>query len=898
MKKTFRLADARRDPPGEVRDEIEFHLAERTREFVEQGMPPDDARRAALASFGDVAAIEAELRHRRADRDTRAGWREWWESVGQDVRHALRALANRPLFAASTIAALAVGIGAAGAVFAVVNGVLLRPMPYADPNRLAMFWLQAPPSMGGEPWPVSSGFFDLARSRARAFSALAAFRSSPGTLGEGDEVERVAGVRATPTLFATLGVRPMLGRDFAPSDGEPGAVRVTMLSHALWLRRFGGDSAVLGTRVTVSGEPHEVIGVMPRGFSFPRGAELMRGLQFAPNTELWLPLAFTPADLANFGTQNLAVVGRLAPGRTPAQARDEIQSLVAATLREAGSTLDMGSDVVLLREQAARPVQRGLLFLLGAVVVVLLIACANVAGLLSARIGERRRELAVRLALGARSRRVGRQLVTEMLVLALAGGAGGAVCAWGGTHLLLSLVPGDLPRADDIGMGLPVLAAIAVVSVLCGLAFGGLCMKRVWATDAAEVLRSSTRTTDGGGARRGRRLLVAAQVALSVLLLVGAGLLLRSFGKLQSVRPGFEPGGAITGDINVPFVGALDPERNGASWARMFETVIARVAQLPGVIAVGAASAIPLTGTAEGGGFRVVGRAEPKEEEIPRTAYIVTEGDYFRAAGIRVLRGRPLALSDRLEAPAVAVVSRSLAEKYFPGEEAIGQQLRTTFEFTRDPRPRTIVGIVDDVKLFTLDGDVTPTMYVPEQQMTYPSLSIVVRTREAPEAIVASVRRELRAAHPTATLSDVRTLDDVMRNSLARQRFTLTLIATFATAALVLAVFGLYAVIAMSVQARRHELGVRLALGARPRSLVFLILREGMQLAGVGVVVGLAGALALSGVLRALLYGVDARDALVFGGAAIIVVAVAAVATWVPARHAARGSPGEALRVQ
>ncbi|MEO7966641.1 MAG: ABC transporter permease, partial [Gemmatimonadaceae bacterium] len=440
--------------------------------------------------------------------------------------------------------------------------------------------------------------------------------------------------------------------------------------------------------------------------------------------------------------------------------------------------------------------------------------------------------------------------------------------------------------------------AIALVSIVVGLAFGVQCIRRVRATDASAVLRSSMRTTDASSARRGRRSLVAAQVALSVLLLVGAGLLLRSFSRLRDVRSGFIAGGAITGDMNIPIAGAFNPDRDGRSWSLAFGTVIAHIAQLPSVTAVGAASAIPLTGAAEGGTFRIVGRTEPREEDAPRSAYVVTEGDYFRAAGITVLRGRAFGRNDQRDAPAVAIISRSLAERYFGGEDPIGRDVRALFEFTPNARPRTIVGVVDDVKLYTLDGDVIPTMYVPEQQMTYPALSIVVRTHDQPNAIAATVRRELHMAHPTATLSNVRTLEDVLQQSLARQRFTLTLLTAFATTALLLAVLGLYAVIALSVQARRHELGVRLALGARPQSLVFLVLREGMRLAGVGVTLGIVAALALSGVLRALLYGVDARDALVFGSAALIVVAVAAVATWIPAREAARGSPSEALRGQ
>lgn len=896
MKKTFRLTDAQGNAPREVRDELEFHLAMRTREFIEQGLDPEAARRAAQASFGDVGVIEDELRGARAGRDGRVRRREWLGSIGQDARHAIRGFLRRPLFAASVIAALAIGIGAAGSVFAIVNGVLLRPLPYERPAELAMLWLSMPANVGPETAPLSSGFFDLARRKGSSFQSLAAFRSAPGTLGEADDNERVAGVRATSALFTTLGVRPILGRTFTAEDDVQGAPRVLVLSEGVWKRRFGGDRDVLGRRVMVSGVLHEVIGVMPRGFSFPRGAELLSGLQFARNTDLWTPLALTPADLSNYRTQNLAVVGRLAPGRTTAQAQEEFTSLVAAFLRDAGVKVQLTALVVGLKEQAAQPVQRGLLLLLGAVLVVLLIACANVAALLAARVSERHRELAVRLALGAVPGRVGRQLLTEMLVLAMAGGVGGAIATWGGTRLLLSLVPGDLPRSDDIAVGWAVLVAVGTVAVLCGIVFGLICMRRVHASDATETLRGATRSTDTAGVRHGRRLLVTAQVALSVLLLVGAGLLLRSFGNLQAIQPGFTARGAFAGQLNIPIAGAFNPARDAAGWRAFFEQYVTRVAQIPGVEAVGAVSALPLTGAVEGGGFVIVGREPATPEDRPRTAYAVAQGDYFRAAGIALRAGRAFDATDRHEAPPVAIVSRSLAEKYFPGQDPVGQQVRVTFEFTPSPPPRTIVGVVDDVKHASLDGETMPTMYVPEQQMSYPALSLVVRTDRDAEALLPALRRELRATHAMATLSNVRSLDAVLRQSLARQRFTLMLIAAFATTALLLAVLGLYGVIAMSVQARRHELGVRLALGARPGSLVGLVVREGMQLAGLGVVLGVGGAVALSGVLRALLYGVSARDASIYAAAAVAVVGVTALATWIPARRAARGSPTEALR--
>lgn len=894
MKKVVRSENVDRD----VREELSFHLAMREREFLEQGFTPDAARSAAIASFGDVAQVETQLLSERIARNSIVRRREWVESVMQDIRVAVRGLVKRPLFAATTVTALGLGIGAAGSIAAVVNGILLAPMPYAAPNSLAMIWLRAPTSMGGDQWPVSAGFYDLIRTKSQTFASVAAFRSAPSTFGSAEGSERVAAVRATPGLFETLGTRPILGRLPNEQDALTGAPPIVLVSHAFWTSRLGGSPGVIGRRIALNGVDHEVIGIMPTGFSFPRGSELMRGLQFEANTQLWTPLGFTQDDLQNYGTQNLAVIGRLKPGQTRARAEGEVRSLVTAALKDLGSTMDVEAQVIGLREQAAAPVRRTLLLVLGAVALVLIIACTNVAALLLARLNERRHELAVRLALGARASRVTRQLVTETLALAVVGGACGTLFTTIGTRLLVQWVPADLPRLDDIALGPSIFGAVAMVTAGVWGVFGAVVRRRAHAGDAGDALRFAARATDHAASKRGRRILVVAQVALSVVLLVACGLLLRSFINLQRVELGFAAPNTLVVDVSLPVVGAFDPVKDGAAWRQALGDFAKRVNELPGVTAAGGTSVMPLSGTAEGGAFSIVGQEPAKPEDAPRVAYAITEGDYFKALGIRLLRGRAFVRSDVATSPPVAIISKAAAERYFAGQDPVGSQVRASFEFSSNPPPRTIVGVVDNVRLGALDAEFEPTLYVPQQQMSYPGLAFAVRASVPAEQLEPLLRRELRAISPTAALSKVRTTERLVRGALARQRFVLSVIGAFALAALGLAVVGLYGVIAMSVQARRRELGVRLALGARPVALVRLVLGDGLQIAGIGVAVGLVAALALSGTIRALLFGVAASDVAVLGGAAALVLAVAFLASLGPARRAARGNPTEALRAE
>jgi putative ABC transport system permease protein len=909
MKRTFRLSDSHPDPRRDVDDEIRFHLDMRAQELIEQGVPRDDAWREARRQFGDVAAIEAECRDVRVERTRERGRREWLRGFVMDLRYALRSLRGNAGFALAAMLTLGLGLGAAAAVFTVVDGVLLRPLPYAEPSRLQMLWLYGAQAQGlGSELPLSSGFYLDARDGVKGLAPMAAFRSWPfvlGTTGDGVEPEQVAGARAEPALFSTLGVPPLLGRTFTAREAVAGGPRVVVISYALWQRRFGGASDVVGRSVTLSGERQTIIGVMPRGFAFPRGAELPPGLQFGPRTDVWAPLIWSEGDRTTYGTMNLSAVARLAPGVASARARSELEAFGVRRFKEVGVPAgQLAFAVVGLEEQAARGVRRGLLVLLGAVGCVLLIACTNVANLLIARTGARAREFAVRSALGAGQFRIVRQLVTENIVLTLGGAVIGMVIAVWGSRVMLALVPGSLPRADDVGVDVRVIGFTLLVAIVAGTAFGVASAWHVAGRSVAATLQSAgTRLTGGLGRRFGRRLIVATEVALSVVLLVAAGLLAGSFARLQRVTPGFDSRGVMTGNVLLPVGEQFDPVRDGPRWARFFNELTNRLDALPGVADAGAVSSLPLSGAVESGGFTIEGRPASAPGQTPTAEYSVISGDYFRSMGIRLITGRAFDGRDRTDTPGVVIVNREFVRRHFPGESAIGRRLRTGFDFSGGASPREIVGVVENVKQTALDAELLPAAYVPTSQMPYPFMSILVRSACAPDvascdplAALPLVRRELASLDPTLALSRVRPLASVFADSIARQRFSMAVLGVFAALALVLALVGLYGVIALSVGQRRREIGVRMALGAQPRNVLSLVLGEGMRMTMLGVAIGLVAAFGLTRVLRRLLYDVSATDPRFFGAAALLVAAVALAATYIPARRALRVDATVALR--
>jgi predicted permease len=906
MKRTFRLSDSRPDPRRDVTDEIGFHLDMRVQELIEQGLSKEDALREARRHFGDVAAIEAECRDVRAVRAREHERREGLRGLTMDLRYALRSLRNNIGFTVAAILTLGLGVGAAAAVFSVVDGVLLRPLPYADAPRLVMMWMSSPSAQSlSTNLPLSTGFYLEARNNLKNLTSMAAFRSWPFVIGATDantEPEQVPGSRTEATLFETLGVKPVLGRTYTAAEAMPGAPRVAVISHSLWLRRFGGSRDVVGKPVTLSGERYTIIGVMPRGFAFPRGAELPPGLQFGARTDIWAPYVFSDGDRTNYGTLNLSAVARLAPGVTPGAARAEISALGTKLLKQLSANWKITYALVSMEEQAAQTVRRGLFVLLGAVGFVLLIACTNVANLLIARTGSREREFAVRAALGAGQLRIVRQLVTENTVLALGGAAVGMLIAIWGSRVMLSLVPGSLPRADDVHVDLRVVVFATLVAIASGLAFGIASALHVGRQSVAATLQSAGARLTGNAKRRfGRRLIVAAEVALSVVLLIGAGLLAGSFARLQRVTPGFDSRGTVAANILLPVGERFDFVRDGPRWSAFFNQFTERLNSVAGVSAAGGVSSLPLSGAVESGGFAIEGRPRPQPGSLPSAEYSVVAGNYFAAMGIRRLSGREFDSRDRSDAPGVVIVNREFVRRHFPNESPIGRRILPSFDFSGGA-PREIIGVVDNVKQTSLDAETQPAVYVPESQMPYPFMTIVVRASCAgtagcdPASTLPAIRRELGAMDRSLALSNIRPVADVFAESIARQRFSMAVLGVFAGLALALALVGLYGVIALSVGQRRREIGVRMALGAQRRDVLSLVLGEGMRVTLLGVAIGVAGAFALTRVMQSLLYDVSATDPRVFGAAAALVAVVAIVATYIPARRATRVDATAALR--
>jgi putative ABC transport system permease protein len=808
------------------------------------------------------------------------------ESLWQDLRYSLRMLRKSPGFTAVAVLALALGIGANTAIFSVVNAVLLRPLPYKEPERLVMVWERVA-RLGLERNIVSpANYLDWQRQN-QAFEDMGAYTEAFFNLtdNDGSNPERIAGMIATPSFFDTLGVRPALGRTFLSEEGPDGAsaslIKPVIISYSLWQRRFGSDPKVIGQALTLNGGNHPVAGVMPSDFIFS-GKKVDAFLPFTPNAE----------QVKNRRGRYLTVVARLKAGVSLQQAQAEMDAIAARLAEQYPDTnKDAGTNLLLLEEEVFGSIRPALFMLLGAVGFVLLIASANIANLQLVRCTSRRREIAIRTALGATGLRVIRQQLTESLLLALLGGGLGLLLSSWGTGLIIGLNPANVPRIGDVHLDWRVLSFTLVVSILTSAIFGFLPALQTVKTDLNALLKEGGKATSGKSQHRARSALVIAEVALSLVLLLGAGLMIKSFIFLMRVDPGFLADNAVAMDLSL-----ADGFRQPEQGARFFQEVINRVEVLPGVRSAGVTDNLPLSGEDSSRPFTIVGSSPSSFSEKLAAEHRRVSSHYFDAMGITILQGRAFTEGDTDKAPAVVIINEALARRFMPNQEPLGKQLIID---DRPPRQREIVGIVRDVKHFSLDAEAKPEMYVPHLERPWPNMTLVVRaTTEDQGGLVAAVRGEVAALDKRIPVANVKRIDQYVAASAGLRRFSMILLGSFAALALILAAIGIYGVMAYTVTQRTHEIGIRVALGAQRRDVLKLVVGQGMILVLVGIVIGLSASFALTRFMKSVLFGVSPTDPVTFIVIPLLFVGVAVMACYIPSRRATKVDPMVALRYE
>ena len=794
-----------------------------------------------------------------------------------DLRFAVRQLLKTPGFTAVTLLTLALGIGANTAIFSVVHGVLLRPLEYPRGDRLVVIKETKLPQY--PEFSVSPPNFLDWQKQTRSFTALAAYRNQTYNLTSDAEPKRLNGQRVTADYFSIYGVAPRLGRDFRPEEDSVAQGKVVILSHRLWQGQFGGTADVIGRTIQLNGDAYTILGVMPADF------------QPSSTTELWAPMAFKDDEKAgdNRGAHYINVVGRLKPGVSLAQAQSEMDVIAGQMAKQYPDTnKGWGIPVFQLTDYLVRDVKTVLWTLLGAVGCVLFIACANIANLLLARANGRMREISIRTALGAGRGRIVRQLLTESVVLSLVGGALGVLIAKWGLDALLVFAPANLPRAKEIGIDGGAMAFTLTLSIITGLVFGIVPAWLATGHNLNATLKEGTRGSTESGRRWFRSGLVVAEVALSLLLLTGAGLLVRSFLKLSAVSPGFEPANGTAVALALPGRKYDTPEKQ-----RQFaDRLLASLRNLPGTTAVGLTHVLPMQGNYVLG-FNIDGRPPIAQSDLPNTNYYAVTPGYFPAMGIRLIRGRLFTEQDNEKAPRVAIISETLARQQFPNEDPLGKRIN----ITNGPDAwREIVGIVYDVKQYGVDRESTMQSYEPFAQVPFNNLTAVIRTSGDARALHNAIRAQVFAVDKDQPVSSIKPLESIVADSMAQQRFAMLLLTVFSAVALVIAAVGIYGVMAYSVSQRTSEIGIRMALGASPGSVLQLILRQGLGVIAAGLAVGLVSALFAGRLLESLLYQTTARDPLTLAAIAGLLALVALVACLIPARRATRVDPLVALR--
>ena len=859
---------------AELDEEVRSHLEMRTADLVAAGIAPEEARVRALRAFGNSAFIKEETRTMDSLR--------WLESFLQDLRYGLRQMLHNPGFALVAVLTLALGIGANVAMFSVLEAVVLRQLPYPQPRQLVSLF-EANHQKGFLQFAVSPPNFLDWQAQNHTFAYLAAVNHETRTLTGHGEPLRLQTLVATADLFRVYGVEPALGRGFNSQETQIGHEHVVVLSHAAWRNLFGGDPAVLGKSVMLDGVAYNIIGVMPAGFRWPSRADAA------------LPLAFRSDVGRQRGAHYLSVVGRLKPGVTIEEGKSDIANISRRLARQYPDN-DGGWEAVVLpmREAMVGDVGSALWVLLGAVSLLVLIACANIANLLLARANGRHREMAVRSALGASRGRVLRQLLAESLLLAAMGAAAGLLLARWTLQLVVRVGPKNIPRLNQVGLDPGVLLFALATAVVTAFLFG---LIPAWKAARAQLVNSLRQSGVGTGSHdstRMRAALVTAEVALSLMLLTGAGLLIRSFARLAATDPGFDAANVMTFDLSLPSA----RYRDSGSVARLQDALLQKLQAVPGVSVAAETTCVPMSFNDFSSSFEVVGAPPVKPENQPSMQVRVISPDYFRSLRIPLLRGRELSPADRLASPRVLLISLAAARTFWPKEDPIGKYIRFGAQGGYERIEGTIVGVVADVRDFGLDVPAPPTAFAPLAQAGWGDFSVLVRTAGPAAGLADAVRAAVSSVDPDLPVGDISSMQDLLAATLAPRRFYMLLLTLFSGLALVLAAVGIYGVIAYSVSQRSHEIGIRLALGADRARVLAMIVREAFVLLAIGMGIGIAAALALSRVLRGMLVGVSATDPLTYAAVGLVLGLVALLACVIPARRATRVDPMIALRYE
>jgi putative ABC transport system permease protein len=833
------------------------------------------------------------------------------DTLFKELRYATRSLLQHPGFTVIAVITLALGIGANTAMFSVINAVLLRPLPYHEPQRLVTIWEQSP-ERGLYQMPVSFANLRDWVDQNHTFDQISAYTFTNLNLIGAGEPARLGGVRVSSNLFSLIGAAPQFGRTFLPEEDREGAGNVVILGHALWKNRFGSDSGIVGRSLTLNNQSYTVVGVMSSGFQFPVGFGYMgkvlndvvgvmsSGFQFPVGfgymgkvlndpIDLYVPLAAT-SDESRRGNYSFFALGRLRPGVSIDQARAEMTTIESRLEQQYpdGNT-GIGISLIPTQEQTVKEIRPALLVLLGAVAFLLLIACANIANLLLARAASRQKEMAIRSALGASRLRILRQLLTESLLLSLVGGIVGLLLAVWSTRAVMALAPDNIPRLNEVGFDTRIFGFALVISLVTGIVFGLVPALHATKPDLSEGLKEGQRgSMESTFGKRTRRALVVAEVALSLMLLIGAGLLIKSFLRLQQENLGFNPENLLAVSLELP--DSTYPEDRQK--AAFFREALVRLGTVPGVKSVGSTTGLPLTLSLSGSDFRIEGRPEPEAGQEMIIEKRSVSPDYFGTLGIPLLKGRDFSDRDDSDAPAAAIINAELARVYFPNEDPISKRI----SFDDRQSWISIVGIVGDVKQQGLDSNAKPEVYFPYLQVPAPSMSIVVRTVSNPLSAVTAVKSQIQTIDKDLPIDDAETMQQLLAESTSGRRFNTLLLTLFATVAVILAVVGIYGVMSYSVTQRTHEIGIRMAVGAQPRDVFRIVIGQGMLLAVIGVALGLVGAFALTRLMTTMLFGVEPTDPLTFISLAVLLIGVGLVACYLPGRRATKVDPLVALR--